>query len=250
MDDIILLRGAPDGAPPHEFRIFGGGLVTTSKGVFIFDREAGERVMAAAEEWGNEYSLDYGHASVASGLFGPADPANAHKAAGWFRPELRGYELWARGVSWTPTAARMLANREYRYMSPAFDAESFTDSKGVSRKRIVRLLNVALTNMPATHGLEPLVASQDLSAFGGAERTTTMQRQIVINGIIESIVEGDEERGFLLADGTSVPGRVGLGGFTIDRFVQTKRQLMQQGKFGPETLESFRADLLKQERGG
>lgn len=145
--------------PPSEFRIFTAGKVETCKGTFTFDDAAARSVLAKYADQGNELMVDYDHASLGSS-FAP-DPAQAGKAAGWFQLELRGGELWAVNVRWTEPAAEALRRKEWRYMSPTFA----TDDDG----RIVDLLNVALTNIPATKKLEPLMAaSQRVSLDGGS----------------------------------------------------------------------------------
>ncbi len=138
--------------PPHEFRIFTKGKVETSKGEFLFDESAAASVMAEVETHGIDLMIDYDHASLASLSL---DPALAGKAAGWFNLQVRNGELWAVNVRWTEPAAEALRRKEWRFMSPAFSTEE---------GRITCLWNVALTNMPATRRLEPLMAA---SAGGG-----------------------------------------------------------------------------------
>ncbi|UAW08047.1 hypothetical protein [Myxococcus phage Mx4 ts27htf-1hrm-1] len=148
----ITLADGADGAkePPKEFRIFAAGINDTSKGPFVFDELAAREVMARYQEAGNDLCVDYNH-GMADGW--PIDPSLSGKAAGWFKPEMRGGELWASQVEWTPAARAALAAREWRYMSPwfCFDGET---------RRICQLVNVALTNTPATKNLTPLVASR------------------------------------------------------------------------------------------
>ena len=134
----------PGGEPPREFRIFPFGRVETTKGVFLFDQEAARRVMQAWRDYGNRLSIDYEHQALEPVANGPVP------AAGWFDLEVREDGLWAVNVEWTPRAAELLRNREYRYFSPAF----YVDEEG----RIVELINLALTNIPATKRMEPLVA--------------------------------------------------------------------------------------------
>jgi phage I-like protein len=135
-------------APPDRFRIFTAGKVETSKGVFIFDADAAAAVMADYEAQGNELMVDYDHASLSALA---VDPALAARAAGWFGLELAADgSLWAVNVRWTEPAAAALSRKEWRYMSPAFATEG---------DRIVSLMNVALTNMPATRRLDPLMAA-------------------------------------------------------------------------------------------
>lgn len=135
--------------PPTEFRIFKAGENRTRKGVYLFEAKDAERVMQKCAEFGADYSIDYGHSMFS--IFGSADPAEQNKAAGWFKAELRAGDLWATDVTWTPLAQEKLKAREYRYISPTFNRSE--------DGHIEELLNVALTNIPATNGLRPLVAS-------------------------------------------------------------------------------------------
>ena len=115
----------------------------TTKGVFRFTPEDAQRVVQAWRDWGNRLSIDYEHQALEPVANGPTP------AAGWFDLEVRGDGLWAVNVEWTPRAAELLRNREYRYFSPAFRVED---------GHIVELINIALTNLPATKRMEPLVA--------------------------------------------------------------------------------------------
>jgi len=140
--------------PPSEFRIFTAGQVDTVKGRFVFDESAAASVMAEYKAHGIDLMVDYDHASLGDSK---ADPALAGRAAGWFGLELRGGELWAVNVRWTPAAAEALRAKEWRFMSPAFALDG---------DRITSLLNVAITNLPATRQLEPLMAASLAAAPG------------------------------------------------------------------------------------
>jgi len=146
--------------PPSEFRIFASGKVETTKGTFTFDEAAAKSVMADYKAHGIDLMIDYDHASLASASL---DPATAGKAAGWFNLELRMGELWAVNVRWTEPAAEALRAKEWRFMSPAFQTEE---------GRVCSLLNVAITNLPATRQLTPLMA---------AKRETTMASDTGLN---------------------------------------------------------------------
>lgn len=135
--------------PPTEFRIFTAGDVESVKGTFRFDEAAATSVMAEYQAHGIDLMVDYDHASLTADI--APDPANAGKAAGWFNLEVRDGELWAVNVRWTEAAADALRQKEWRFMSPAFS----TDKEG----RITSLLNVAITNLPATRNLTPLMAA-------------------------------------------------------------------------------------------
>lgn len=144
--ELAIAAGAE---PPTEFRIFKAGVNKTRKGAFLFEEADAKAVMAKASEFGADYSIDFGHSMFS--FISAGDPAEQNKAAGWFRAELRSGELWATDVTWTPLATQKLKDREYRYTSPTFNR---TEDSHISE-----LLNVALTGIPATNGLKPLVAA-------------------------------------------------------------------------------------------
>ena len=145
-DIVALADGSRD--PPNAFRIFRKGANETTKGVFLFDDASAAHVMEGFQRHGADVPIDYEHK-----MLDWLAPAEDMKAAGWFVPELRDGELWATNVRWTSKAAAALREGEWRYISPAF----VTDEEG----RITSLINVALTNLPATHQLEALVAASE-----------------------------------------------------------------------------------------
>lgn len=80
--------------------------------------------------------VDYEHASEIKAPQGEAAPA-----AGWVdKLEVRDGAIWAH-VEWTPKAKQMVADREYRFISPTFYFDSAT-------LRVIWLTSVALTNRP------------------------------------------------------------------------------------------------------
>ena len=133
------------GKPPSEFRLFSIGAMSTSKGDFLVDDESALLCMAAFADHGNRLTIDYEHQAL-------SEPPIQAPAAASFVPELRNDGIWATDVHWTPKAAEYLSNKEYLYFSPAF----LTDEQN----RPTRILNVALTNLPATKNMQPLVAAK------------------------------------------------------------------------------------------
>lgn len=173
---LTLAVGAGE-EPPTEFRIFTAGQVETKKGNFIFDDKAAASVMAAYQKHGIDLMIDYDHASI--GSHEAPDPAQAGKAAGWCNLELREGELWAVNVRWTEPAADALRRKEWRFMSPAFETHG---------ERIVSILNVAITNLPATRRLEPLVAANLISASGGA-----LDPKLIASAL-DALIAGDADK--------------------------------------------------------
>lgn len=167
----------PSGEPPSEFRIFTSGEVVTTKGTFVFDALAADSVMKEYLAHGIDLMIDYDHASLASLS---VDPALSGKAAGWFNLEVRNGELWAVNVRWTQPAADAMRRKEWRFMSPAFQ----TDDAG----RVASVLNVAVTNMPATRRLTPLMAAS-LMALGASSMGPELVRQA-----LDALIGGDAEK--------------------------------------------------------
>lgn len=82
------------------------------------------------------------------------------KAAGWVRDaEVRQDGLYL-NVAWTPDAARMIKNKEYRYFSPEFNDE-WTDPATQTKYTDV-LFGGALTNRPFLRGIAPVNLSEVL----------------------------------------------------------------------------------------
>lgn len=135
--------------PPTEVKLLAAGKIETTKGDFGFPPESGKAVMSKAADYGNDFNFDYGHSMLGSFNL---DPSEAGKAAGWYKLDLRNGELWATDIRWTPKARDMIMNREYRYISPAFCHNEAGE--------VTELINCALTNIPATKRLKPLMASR------------------------------------------------------------------------------------------
>jgi phage I-like protein len=179
LDELSKLDAS---ALPTEFRLFALGKNATSKGTFVLDEAGLASVMAAYAEHGVDLSLDYEHQAF-------ADNGKPAPAAGWFKPEARADGLWAVNVRWTPPATEMLRNKEYRYFSPAFQVDK--------QMRITRLLNVALTNLPATKNQEALIAARD----GQAQEIRMSNALTTILGLKDDAPEAQlSERVYQLAD--------------------------------------------------
>jgi phage I-like protein len=173
--------------PPTSFRIWAFGPVKTVKGTFLFDRKAASSVMAEWRDWGNRLTFDYGHDATlgARGEDG--------KSAGSCNLELRSDGLYAVDVRWTPQAAAQLAAGEWLYFSPTFSHEK--------AGRIRALVNIALTNIPATKGMTPLVAAskkdramtieEALKLFRSAERRLVSCNAAIV--ALEGDGDGDTE---------------------------------------------------------
>jgi hypothetical protein len=147
---------------PTEIRLFAIGETKTRKGPVRFDGECSRLVMAeydAGRDPSNDRALmfDFEHKSL-----DPQAPAGAGKASGWGRLEARDDGLYAADIAWTEEALRGLSARppEWKHFSPAVVLDTKT-------RRVTRVINCALTNLPATLGQRPLALAEDSMLTGG-----------------------------------------------------------------------------------
>lgn len=98
--------------------------------------------------WGVDLAIDLEHQMLDCM---PSPDPSARDARGWCRLELREGALWAVDVRWTPDGAARLTERRQRYISPAFEV----DDAG----RVTKIINIAITAMPATHHTPALIAA-------------------------------------------------------------------------------------------
>lgn len=155
---VALVIG-PDGKLPTEVRVFKAGVNDTEKGPYLFDDEAARLVMAHQEAMGGvDRMIDLEHLSLdeESENYDP-------DARGWCRLAVRAGELWLVGISWTPDGTERLTSRKQRYLSPAFPTDE--------DRRITKIVNIALTAIPATHDAVALIAA--------STRGTTMHPKIL-----------------------------------------------------------------------
>lgn len=146
---VLAASGEQNPAPPTEFMLFANGDTPTLKGTFKCSEFACTRVLQAMAAAGRDkLPIDYNHGQVS--FMGAS--YDAGRAAGWFTPANRDGALWATNVEWTPKGRQALADKEYRLFSPAF----LTDEN----RNVVELVNVALTNLPATLHQTPLVTGE------------------------------------------------------------------------------------------
>ena len=185
---VPTISDLPPRPPPREFRIFSKGAFRSLNTVggradFIFDEQSATLVMAKAQRKGTDYVIDYEHQTMNV-------PGRA-PAAGYFKLSLRNGELWATEVEWTEQGAADLTSGKdkfgkrtppaYRYHSPVF---SFDDKTG----RVTGLINLGLTNMPATRDMQALAASHrpaSLTSSSSASRSnsnTNSQASIASGG--------------------------------------------------------------------
>jgi hypothetical protein len=132
---------------PSEFTLLKAGVNEYVDGdTIIFDADAATAVMQRYTKRGIDLMADYEHQSL------QIPPVISPAAAKKWVPEVRDGALVASSIAWTDKARSMIAAGEYRYFSIAARVD-------VKSKRIVELINFALTNNPAANHIAPLVAA-------------------------------------------------------------------------------------------
>jgi len=162
----------------HEYTMLSGG-----RGHYLFDRADGERIIAEFARRGVEIPADYEHQALLAKINGKPAPASGWVTA--LRLTEAGLEA---DVTWTETAARMIAAKEYRYTSPAFP-------RGEDG-RVLGLINFALTNLPATDRCQELVAASQTYQMPGETGDTkerTMKNVLTLLGLADDAPETDAE---------------------------------------------------------
>jgi hypothetical protein len=119
-----------------------------------------------------EVPIDYDHAIEFAA--GNGDPC---PAAGWIRaiddaPDRQGI-LWC-SVDWTERARKMIAAREYKYVSPVVDPTARDNKTGEAQGWT--LTSAALTNTPVLQGMPALVLSETGWAAGEGKSMTEQQQ--------------------------------------------------------------------------
>lgn len=153
----------PDGeGAPTEIMLFAFGETKTRKGVFVYDDEARKLVTDEYERGrapGNERALmfDFEHKSL-----DPNAPPGAGIASGWGKLDPREDGLYATDIEWRPDALEGLTSKPpgWKHFSPAILADKKT-------RRIQRVINVALTNLPATLQQRPLALTENSQMLQG-----------------------------------------------------------------------------------
>lgn len=139
----IILANIDQGLPEWVLLFADGWVSVEGEDPFLVDQEAFDEVYAHFARRGNDIVIDYEHRT----LKGDKAPA-----AGWIT-DLKyepGVGISGR-VRWTGEAAGYIRAGQYRYHSPVFYVRE-------SDQRVVALHSVALTNVPRTNNIKPILA--------------------------------------------------------------------------------------------
>lgn len=148
-------------AAPKEFRLLPLGHFKSADGSgrpiglpdgWLLDSNGAQRIAALSVGRASRRVIDFEHQTLRTAENGRPAPA-----AGWFgKLEARADGLWAVDVEWTAQAAAMIADKQYRYISPVFP---FDKRSGA----VLGIAHAALTNDPGLDGLTDLAAMTALA---------------------------------------------------------------------------------------
>lgn len=127
------------------------GVVKSRKGEFLVDALAFKEMYAYYKGRAIDIVVDYEHQTL--------EDVQA-PASGWIKELYLKEDGVHADVEWTDKAREYIANKEYRYLSPVVFRRK-------SDGRAVVLQSVALTNVPAIDGMEPIINSMKLE--GGTD---------------------------------------------------------------------------------
>lgn len=156
---------------------------------WLINAELARRVIERLTARKNSLVIDYEHQTLLCEQNGLPAPA-----AGWWvgsNTVWRDDGLFAENVEWTDAAKLMIANKEYRYISPVFAYDKKTGE-------IYDVLNAALTNNPALDGMKEVAlaaASRSVHALKTPpekemdEETLALLRKLL--GLADSATEAD-----------------------------------------------------------
>ena len=153
MSDLLQRAAAATslsgGEPPSEIRLLPAGRIETRPhdNRDAFHNSDPDAVVEATRRLKLDLPIDYEHQSHLSKTNGQPAPA-----AGWIkRVFARNGEIWGE-VEWTGRARKFIENREYRFISAAFQINRLT-------RAVARLTGAALTNDPALY-MEAIASAQ------------------------------------------------------------------------------------------
>ena len=154
-------------AVPRRVLLAPWGKVESTNGSFVLDDDSARLAIQAFEEHGTDVPIDYEHQTL-GGTF--SSPSGTAPAAGWIKRLLAesGVGLLAE-IEWTDHAKKMLAAKEYRYLSPVAIIRK-------SDRKLVGIHSAALTNKPAIVGMLPIVNRAEIELDDASDEPLSLLR--------------------------------------------------------------------------
>lgn len=173
---------ATGNAAPTEFRLLPLGRFRAADGSgrpvevadgWLLDDNGARQIAALSVGRASKRVIDFEHQTLRAAENGKPAPA-----AGWFaRLEARADGLYAVDVEWTAQAAQMIADKQYRYISPVFPYDKRTGA-------VLGIAHAALTNDPGLDGLTDLAA---LSALANQFLTPPPQEEMPMKALLAAL---------------------------------------------------------------
>ena len=179
------------GAVPVDFRLIPAGEFRAVDGrpfecpAWVCTDEDGLRLVAEASARTSPQVIDYEHGTLHAKKTGVKAIAS-----GWFKSlEWRpGDGLWVIGADWTADAAKEIAAKAYRFISPVFSYDAVSG-------RVQKLFHAALTNDPGVDGLTDLaaLAAEILLPTNPLENSMneTLKKLLAALGLAETATEAE-----------------------------------------------------------
>ncbi len=153
------IKLGPDSLPA-DILILKFGETSTTQGSYYMEKMHAKEVLTTYMKRGTDLFIDFNHASL-----NPKSPEDG-VAAAWFNLDMKEDGIHMVNIKWTDRGKEYLEKDEYRYLSPVIRLDK--------NNKVIRLVNVALTNLPSTDNLEPL---------------TELSERIEMEGDIEDIIQ-------------------------------------------------------------
>ncbi|HUX16943.1 MAG TPA: phage protease, partial [Phycisphaerae bacterium] len=240
---IVVCDAVPAPLVPAEVLLVPWGRVQRKDGEgFLLDADGARQVIEAYRAGGTDLVIDYEHQSM-GGRF--ASPDGTAAAAGWIKA-LRvapGEGIYGQ-VEWTARGSRLLAAKEYRYLSPVVLCEEDLSKA----RRVIELLSAGLTNEPAIVGFPALVNTRTGSTVETPESQigeTQMDIAAMLRDLVEFVKDADKDA--IIAKIQEIAVQIGTGetgpiegGAAIEVLAEAASEELK-GAGGEEVASSLKA---------
>jgi phage I-like protein len=172
---------------PNRVVVAPWGRVRSSAGAFVVDEESGRLVVEAFAAHGTDLPIDYEHQTLGGEY---ASPDGTAPAAGWITQlEAVPNEGIVATVNWTDEAWRMIAAKEYRYLSPVALIRR-------SDRKLIGLHSAALTNKPAIAEMTALVNRTGAASESIDTELAALRERLAIESDsgVEAVLKSARER--------------------------------------------------------
>jgi phage I-like protein len=165
------ITGAPD-----EFQLLPEGKIEINNDEPVYlDEESAQGIIAYFKKRGKDMLIDYEHQTLTD---------QQAPAAGWGKSLVwKGKDgLWVDMREWTKKAAEYLNNKEYRYHSPVMVVRA-------NDRKVIKIINIALTNEPKINNLRPIVAKLQIDAQTNDKEGLEMKKLRELLGLAADAAE-------------------------------------------------------------